>query len=317
MKKLPKSIRHNHKTYEVRGTHLIRGETYAIVGRYGRSEKSVDHVLHVTGRNQYDDRIVHVLDDSKENRKQFDNLKRAAGKSLPFARIITHVRKAGKLYVVAEYQPGESLRLYFQKKREISPYKAVILNRQLVSQVANMIRTTHVHHGDISPENIIVTRDVTRLVLIDFGSSFRYADFNRDASGDGNKPIYTAPEVAKGAKANRISEQFSCGMILNEMLTKKIAYSGLGGSVGNNPAAENRQPRLKSMLEFPENVASPFPKHIWPEIDSFLKTALALDPRRRFSKLDDWQSAAKHLAWLAELKNQPTPSGSSATCCFS
>ncbi len=305
MKQIPKTVRHNHKTYDVKGSHSIRGETYLVIGKYGRGDKSIDHVLHVTGRNQFKDRVVHVLEGSSENWKQFQNLDRAAGKSLPFARILTHVKKDGKLCVVVEHQAGKSLRYYLKTGREISPYKALMLNRQLVGQVANLSRTTHVHHGDISPDNIVVARDVTRLVLIDFGSSFTYSESNRLSTGDGIKQIYAAPEVINGKPPNRISEQFSCGMILNEILTGEIAYSGRGGTVVQGKQNPDFQPRIKPILEYEKNVEAKFPKHIWPEVDAYLKVVLAVDPRKRFSTLNAWQASAKKLAWLTEPENQP------------
>jgi len=121
----PSKIRHKRRHFDVRRTLKLRGETYYVVGQY-----------------------VHEMEDNQENWRRVQNLKRAKGKSLPFARVLNSMRKAGNIYVVVEHQPGDSLRKHLKSSKEISPFKAVVLNNQLVSQICNFMRSTGVIHGE-------------------------------------------------------------------------------------------------------------------------------------------------------------------------
>ena len=302
----PSKIRHKRRHFDVRRTLKLRGETYYVVGQYGRRGKNIDHVLRRETGGGYEDLVVHEMEDNQENWRRVQNLKRAKGKSLPFARVLNSMRKAGNIYVVVEHQPGDSLRKHLKSSKEISPFKAVVLNNQLVSQICNFMRSTGVIHGDISPDNLIVARDVTRLTIIDLGSSFRYTESKKRPAGDGDKPIYRAPELFNGAVTDHLSEQFSCSMVFYEMISRQIAYSGLGGSVAQTPESETILPP-KPVSELNGNDQSNFPKHIWPAIDSFLRTTLSVDPEKRFQSMSEWQEAAKHLAWLVDPRNISPP----------
>lgn len=302
----PSKIRHRRRHFEVRRTLKLGGETYHVIGQYGRRGKTIEHVLRRETGGGYEDLVLHVVEDSKENWRRVQNLKRAKGKSLPFARVLNSVRKAGKIHVIAEYQPGDSLRKHLKSNKEISPFKAVILHSQLVSQICNFMRSTGVIHGDISPDNLIVARDVTRLAIIDLGSSFRYTESKNRPKGDGHKPIYRAPELFSGGVPDHLSEQFSCSMVFYEMISRQIAYSGLGGSVAQAPNSETIHPP-KPVSELNGNDQSNFPKHIWPAINLFLEKTLSVDPDKRFQTMSEWQEAARNLAWLADPRNISSP----------
>lgn len=306
MPKQSNRIRHGRRFFDVRATRKLHGEEYFVIGEYGRRGKVIEHVLHPDGNGRYEDLVIHVLDDSRDNRKRIDNLKRVKGKSLPFARVLVDIRKSGSIHVVVEYQAGKTLREHLQSTKVISPYKAVVLNNQLVSQVCNFMRTTGVIHGDISPDNLIVGRDLTRLNLIDFGSSFRYVESQKRSAGDGYKPIYRAPELFGEGAPDHLSEQFSCSMVFYEMISRQIAYSGLGGKIGQAPSSEVILPPTP-VSELNGNQQLEFPKHIWPAINSYLETTLAVDPSKRFQTKGEWQEAARHLAWLVDPKNVSFP----------
>ena len=304
-KKLPR-IRHRRRFFDVRSTRTLLGQKYFVIGEYGRRGKVIEHVLHPDGTGRHEDLVIHVLDDSRDNRKRVENLKRAKGKSLPFARVLADIRKSGSIHVVVEYQEGNTLRGHLQSTKVISPYKAVVLNNQLVNQVCNFMRTAGVIHGDISPDNLIVARDLTRLNLIDFGSSFRYSESQKRSAGDGYKPIYLAPELFSEGAPDHLSEQFSCSMVFYEMISRQVAYSGLGGNISQTPSSEVILP-LTPVSELNDNQKLNFPKHIWPAINSYLETTLAIDPSRRFQTKGEWQEAARHLAWLVDPKNISLP----------
>ena len=91
-------------------------------------------------------------------------------------------------------------------------------------------------HGDLKPENVMVTADGLVKVL-DFGLARRLrrspsfstddtADLGLAEQGDGlfGTPRFLAPEQVRGEPASQSSDVFSLGVILYELATGKMAF---------------------------------------------------------------------------------------------
>ncbi|MFI1379944.1 protein kinase [Embleya sp. NPDC020886] len=95
-------------------------------------------------------------------------------------------------------------------------------------QIAEALREVHAHsvvHGDVTPENILVTADGTGK-LADFGISRALGAAGtgpRDRALHG-KPGYLAPEVARGREVGRASDMFSLGASLFAVLEGQGPY---------------------------------------------------------------------------------------------
>ena len=75
-------------------------------------------------------------------------------------------------------------------------------------------------HGDIKPENIIVTKRKEKLVfkMVDFGSiTEAYSDVSRAGT-----PSYLAPERFNQAPITEQTEIYAIGVTLYETLTQKF-----------------------------------------------------------------------------------------------
>ena len=110
---------------------------------------------------------------------------------------------------------------------------------RLLKGVAHALRHLHhrknIIHGDVKPANLILTKR-TSLVLIDYGSAWPGERTTQRGGGDGFSPAYAAPELVRGnAAVDWRADQFSVGVILYELLTGKLPFGGLGGSVGRLP----------------------------------------------------------------------------------
>ena len=73
----------------------------------------------------------------------------------------------------------------------------------------------HIVHRDISPSNIMMTREGT-VKLIDFGIATRSGTRDNSLTG---KPAYMAPEMVVELRTDNRSDIFSLGAVLYEMLT--------------------------------------------------------------------------------------------------
>ena len=127
------------------------------------------------------------------------------------------VASSGDPYLVMEYIQGQPLDQYCDQRK--LPVEARI---RLFLQVCDAVEFAHrnlIVHGDLKPANILVTADGT-VKLLDFGT----AKLLRDPDGKVTQfalltPRYASPEQLRGELVNTLSDVFSLGVILYEMLT--------------------------------------------------------------------------------------------------
>jgi len=137
--------------------------------------------------------------------------------------------KDNKPFFTMELLKGMNLREYFQETRNIEHLYDIIHQALLALR---HLHNNKVLHGDIKPENIIVTSDA-RLKLLDFGLIIAPSTKRIKISGT---PGYIAPEVLKEKIYSETSDLFSLGVTLSEAITGKI-----------NPSYEELKAKLFSL----------------------------------------------------------------------
>jgi predicted ATPase len=167
-------------------------------------------------------------------RRRFAEEARAAS-ALNHPNIIT-VHDAGEEasvpYIVMELVEGENLRAALG-----APWPAEPLVR-LALQLADGLVAAHerdIVHGDLKPENLLVSRHGI-LKILDFGlAQFRTREASPGGSDAGERvrpggPAgtlgYLAPEIIQGGAGDARSDQFSAGAILYEAATGARAFAG-------------------------------------------------------------------------------------------
>jgi len=141
---------------------------------------------------------------------------------------------AGIPIISMEYIPGESLARIARTGR---PEFDSLLS--IARQIAAGMAAAHAEgivHGDLKPENVMVTADGLVKVL-DFGLARRLrrghpiraddtADLGFADTGDGlfGTPRYLAPEQVRGEPATQDTDVFSLGVIFYELATGKPAF---------------------------------------------------------------------------------------------
>lgn len=290
----PEVIRFNCEELDVLEGFRIRGETYWSVGKFSRPPRQTDRVLKQLGKNRHEEMVLHRLADDPASWNLIQRIKEFKGSRMPFPRIEAVSRQSGEILVVRDFIIGKSLRWHLRMKKEISVFQAIRIYQQLVGQICFLHRTTGIVHGDLAPENIIISEKGASASLIDFGSSFPFSESADPDSGDGSRETYQAPENLSGQPASRLSEQFSAAAIFYEMLTRKTPF--------NVAAKRDFKARPSSMCPASEKPADSqkLPPALWSLIDQHLATALSLDSSGRFQTLDKFQTSVNDLRVKSE-----------------
>src|SRR5919199_174806 len=134
----------------------------------------------------------------------------------------------GTYYIAMEYVPGGTLKDHVLDKGVLDPRAAI----EFASQIAQALGHAHEHgviHRDIKSRNILLTQTGYAKVA-DFGIA-RAA--TATTTGSRSHPIlgtpgYISPEQAAGKPVDPRSDLYSLGVVLYEMLTGTLPYSGEG-----------------------------------------------------------------------------------------
>ena len=143
-------------------------------------------------------------------------------------------------YYIMRYIEGISLKSYL-KKRPLTVDDSIELGRFLLKMAQFLIRKDLVH-GDIKPENILVTKRGEKLVykMVDFGSiADAYAIISRAGT-----PSYLAPERFDHAPITEQTEIYAIGVTLYEALTQKFPFGEIEPFQTPNFDREVKRPSL-------------------------------------------------------------------------
>jgi serine/threonine-protein kinase len=218
----------------------------------------------------------------------FDRFKREAaiGQKLNHPKVM-HVfddEKRSRIYMVMEWCEGRLLRQILDEGR-ISQERAIHIAGNVL-EALEYIHANGVAHRDLKPENIMVD-DEGNLKLIDFGIAgdtaarrLTYANFTATLG----TPNYISPEQVKGKRGDGRSDLYSVGVILYEMLTGKLPFSG------PTPMAAMNERLLNHPV--PPRVADP---SVSPQLQEVIYRALERDPRNRYPSAHEFRHDLDHI----------------------
>ncbi len=174
-------------------------------------------------------------------------------------------KKRTHRYYVMNYIDGVSLKEYIAKK-PLSVDLGVEFARFLL-KMSQFLMKYNLVHGDIKPENIIVTKRGEKVVfkMVDFGNITEAYSITTRAG----TPSYMAPERFAQTPISEQTEIFAIGVTLYEALTRSYPYGEI--EPFQNPSFE-RAPKAPSML----NAKIPS----W--LQSIMLHALQSDPDKRY-----------------------------------
>ncbi len=209
----------------------------------------------------------------KEARLRFYREAESAGR-LTHPNIIT-VFDAGEdkglAYIAMEYVPGISLRSFTDPKKLLAPKRAL----ELAAATADGLDYAHnqgVVHRDIKPANLLYNPKDGSIKISDFGVA-QMTDNNKTKTGIVlGTPMYMSPEQLGAENLTGLSDLFSLGVTLYELLVGEVPFKASNIAVlMTKITTENPTPISGRRAGIP------------PSVDAVLMKALEKRPQDRFS----------------------------------
>src|SRR5919109_2943064 len=188
----------------------------------------------------------------------------------------------GTYYIAMEVIEGRSLKELILTRGALPVDTAIGYAKQLLEA----LRFAHRHgiiHRDIKPHNVLVSADQhvkanePRLKVTDFGIARHGASQMTEAGSIMGTAQYLSPEQARGAPVTAASDLYSAGVVLYEMLTGKVPFTG-------DSAIEIAMKHVNELPTPPSRLRSEIP----PELDQIVLRALAKEPEDRYQTADDF-----------------------------
>ena len=183
----------------------------------------------------------------------------------------------GRPYFVMELLSGTSLGDLIDRGA-LPPDLAVAITRQLAGALA-AAHERGVVHADVTPSNVLVNEtEPLEVKLVDFGLAELRDGLERPADPTAEyvlgTPCYISPEQIRGLGATELSDQYSLGIVLYEML------------VGHPPFQDKnvRELCLKHIRDAVPEVTS-IHGALPPEVNQLLQRALQKQPGQRYPSI--------------------------------
>src|SRR6476660_648781 len=218
---------------------------------------------------------IKILDDRHAGDDQFverfrREAKNAASLSHPnIVSIYDRGEAEGTYYIAMEYLDGRTLKELITEKGPVPTRLAIDYARQILAAVG----FAHKHgivHRDIKPHNVLVSPE-GRLKVTDFGIARSGASQMTEVGSIIGTAQYLSPEQARGAPVDQTSDLYSVGVVLYEMLTGQVPFTG------DTPL----ELAMKHLSEVPVPLSEHRPE-VPHDLDSVVLRALAKDPHERY-----------------------------------
>src|SRR5436305_1965181 len=232
---------------------------------------------------------IKILNDRHANDDQFverfrREAKNAAGLSHPnIVSIYDRGEAEGTYYIAMEYLDGRSLKELIVSRGPAPVPVAIDYTRQIL----NALRFAHrnaIVHRDIKPHNVLVDSD-GRLKVTDFGIARAGASEMTEAGSIVGTAQYLSPEQAKGTQVDARSDIYSAGVVLYELLTGRVPFTG-------DTAVEIAMRHLSAVPEPPSALREDVPH----ELDMVVLRALAKSPEDRYQTAEEMDAELERVS---------------------
>jgi eukaryotic-like serine/threonine-protein kinase len=233
---------------------------------------------------------IKILDDRHARDEQFvERFRReaqnAAGLSHPsIVSIYDRGEAEGTYYIAMEYVEGRTLKELLVARGPSPLGIAIDYTRQILSALRFAHRNGIVHR-DIKPHNVIVDGE-GRVKVMDFGIARAGAASQMTEAGSIiGTAQYLSPEQARGAPVDQTSDLYSTGIVLYELLTGSVPFTG-------ETPVEIAMKHLSQVPAPPSSHRAEIPR----DLDYVALRALAKDPSNRYHSAEEMDSDLERIA---------------------
>lgn len=180
-------------------------------------------------------------------------------------------------YIVMEYVDGMTLKQYIQQNHPISVEKTLNIMQQLTSALSHA-HYNHIIHRDIKPQNILIDHEGT-VKITDFGIAMALSATSITQTNAVLGSVhYLSPEQARGGMATKKSDIYSLGIVMFELLTGRLPFSG-------ESAVSIAIKHLQSETPSPKRWNPDIPQ----SVENIVLKATAKDPFLRYNNVDEME----------------------------
>ena len=189
-----------------------------------------------------------------------------------------------QLYMAMEWVEGRLLRQILNEQKKFPRERALNIALQ-VSLALEYIHSHGVVHRDLKPENIMVGENDS-IKLIDFGIAanvgskrLTFAKFSQTMG----TPDYISPEQVKGKRGDARSDIYALGVMLYEMLTGKVPFTGANAFIIMNDRLLNNP--------VPPREIDP---SVSPQLQEIIYRAMEREPSNRYQSARELAHDLQH-----------------------
>jgi serine/threonine-protein kinase len=251
------------------------------------------------------------LDDRKVALKVYRPSAAAARRDSPFLRerrllsmvtsdVFPSVYRSGmadaqRPYLAMEYVHGKSLGHFFERGDEAFSCDVALRVLERLVEGLHELHQAHIVHRDLKPDNVILTprwQGHFRVKMLDFSHArVPFGQENRGVAEDADlsgTQFYMAPEQVEKKGTDELTDIYSLGALLYEMLTSVRAIQPYQVAKGMDFFEY-----MAKGLPVPTRPVGTFRPDLPPEIDGVISKACARDPHDRYQSVVELHDAVK------------------------
>ena len=233
----------------------------------------------------------HALDDQFVERFRRE-AKNAAGLSHPhIVSIYDRGEAEGTYYIAMEFLDGRSLKELIVARGPAPVPVAIEYTRQILDALRFAHRNGIVHR-DIKPHNVIVDAE-GRIKVTDFGIARAGTTQMTEVGSIIGTAQYLSPEQARGSPVDQTSDLYSVGVVLYELLTGKVPFTG-------DSPVEIAMKHISATPEPPSTLRPEVPA----ELDKVVLRALAKSPQQRYKNAEEMDRDLARVAQGASVSRE-------------
>ena len=182
-------------------------------------------------------------------------------------------------FIAMEFIEGRSLESYFEAKERF-PVPEI---QRIMSELLDALDYSHSHgvvHRDIKPANIILLND-GKVKVGDFGVARIESSTLTQVGTVLGSPSYMSPEQFMGQTVDGRSDLYSAGVVLYQLLTAEIPFTGAYTTIMHRVLNELPPPPTALNVQVPKG------------FDAILRRAMAKRPDERYQSASDFKQAIR------------------------